>query len=189
MDISTGKEWTLKELAKETGVSERTIRFYISRKLVDQPLRAGRGAAYGEKHRDRVLAIRKLQAKGLMLAEIEHVLAAKGEPEARTSVSLLEGDDPTRGIGMLWFNRDGSVDENVAHAGSLESEARPAPAWPGPTPELPEPETWRSFVIAGDVVVMLRAGAAPWRSRRVTSALRRFAAEVGPSNLKEDQGE
>jgi DNA-binding transcriptional MerR regulator len=189
MNTPTGKERTLRELAKETGVSERTIRFYISRKLVDQPLRAGRGAAYGEKHRDRVLAIRKLQEKGLMLAEIEHILAAGGAPKDSSSVSARKEVEPPRHIGMLWFNRDGSLDESVAPFESLAREAQAAQASPASAPELPEPETWRSFVIAEDVVVMLQAGAAPWRARRVTSALRRFAAEVSPSNLKEDQGE
>jgi Zn-dependent peptidase ImmA (M78 family) len=58
------KELTLKELAAETGVPERTIRYYISRGLLAPPLRGGRGAAYGESHKNALAQIRQLQAKG-----------------------------------------------------------------------------------------------------------------------------
>ena len=67
------KKWTLRELAAEAGVPERTIRFYISRGLVDPPLRAGRGAAYGARHLDRLREIRTLQARGMPLAEISRL--------------------------------------------------------------------------------------------------------------------
>jgi DNA-binding transcriptional MerR regulator len=72
------KEWTLRELAAESGVPERTIRFYISKGILDPPLRGGRGAAYGPDHLTRLKEIRGLQAKGLMLAEI----ARFPEPQA-----------------------------------------------------------------------------------------------------------
>ena len=69
------REWTLRELASETGVPERTIRFYISRGLLDPPLRGGRGASYGPGHLARLREIRRLQAKGMMLVEIAHLTA------------------------------------------------------------------------------------------------------------------
>jgi hypothetical protein len=62
--------WTLAELADETGLTARTIRYYIARGLVDGPDVAGRGAAYGRRHLDRLLEIQRLQAEGRMLAEI-----------------------------------------------------------------------------------------------------------------------
>ena len=64
------KEWTLRELAAESGIPERTIRFYISKGILDPPLRGGRGATYGPDHLTRLREIRGLQAKGLMLADI-----------------------------------------------------------------------------------------------------------------------
>jgi DNA-binding transcriptional MerR regulator len=80
------KEWTLRELAAESGVAERTIRFYISKGILDPPLRGGRGAAYGPDHLARLREIRDLQAKGLMLADIARL------PEPQTAVGL--GDLP-----------------------------------------------------------------------------------------------
>ena len=70
--------WTLAELAEETGVSARTIRYYISRGLMAGPEVSGRGASYGVAHRDRVIEIRRLQSEGRMLAQIAPV----GEPGA-----------------------------------------------------------------------------------------------------------
>lgn len=62
--------YTLTELAEETGLSVRTIRYYISRGLLDGPVVAGRGAAYEKRHLDRLHEIQQLQAAGHMLAEI-----------------------------------------------------------------------------------------------------------------------
>ncbi len=75
------KEWTLKELAEEAGVPERTIRYYISRGLLAPPLRGGRGAAYGESHKNALARIRRLQAKGMMLDEIARERAWRESPE------------------------------------------------------------------------------------------------------------
>jgi DNA-binding transcriptional MerR regulator len=200
MNERTTKEWTLRELAAETGVAERTIRFYISRGLLDPPLRGGRSAAYGEAHKARLEEIRKLQAKGMMLAEIAHVLALAegggiaGVTEKRLRVTKSGGgDDEVRH--MLWFEMDGSVDKRLPDAiEKMGQEAVPElanvrPMQAVPASPLVEPETWRSYSVAPDVVVMFRAGASPWRTKRLVSALRRFAAQVEDTIHKEDKGE
>lgn len=178
------KEWTLRELAAETGVTERTVRYYISRDLVDPPLRAGRGAAYGEKHKAQIEAVRELQAKGLMLSQIEHALAtgSRRGPASDASFGILNAPESPH---MLWFEKDGSLDRSQAAEVALSADRLLSP----PAAALPEPETWRSYRVSPDVVVMHRAGAAPWRTRRVLDALRRFAAEISSSIPKEDQGE
>lgn len=178
MTDPASKEWSLKELAKETGVPERTIRFYISRGLVDPPLRAGRDSAYGEAHRARILKIRELKnAKpesgrpGLMLADIKRQLAsrpAQEEPAAKN---------------MTWFEEDGSpiLSDRAVH---FEAYAVPSPA-----ASLPEPEIWRSYEVAPDIRVMIKSGAKPWRLRGLMSALLQFASAVNNPKAKEDQGE
>jgi len=87
-EMGTGKEKaiSLAELAEQTGVPVRTIRFYIARKLLPGPQQAGRGATYGEDHRKRLEEIKKLQAKGLTLNEIarslgEGTLRVAGVPQ------------------------------------------------------------------------------------------------------------
>lgn len=64
------EEKTLAELAEESGVPARTIRFYIARGLMSGPVKAGRGAVYTREHRERLEKIKGLQAKGRHLAEI-----------------------------------------------------------------------------------------------------------------------
>jgi len=67
MDKST---WTLAELAADSEVTPRTIRYYIARGLLDGPDTAGRGAAYSRRHLERLVEIKRLQVDGRMLAEI-----------------------------------------------------------------------------------------------------------------------
>jgi len=62
--------WPLAELAAKSGLTGRTIRYYIARGLLPGPLKGGRGAVYGLEHVDRLEQIRRLQARGLTLAEM-----------------------------------------------------------------------------------------------------------------------
>ncbi len=73
------RKWTLLELAAEAGIPARTVRFYIARGLLPGPAGAGRGAAYGEAHLERLRQIRSLQERGMMLAEISLALDGAGE--------------------------------------------------------------------------------------------------------------
>jgi DNA-binding transcriptional MerR regulator len=167
------KQWTLRELAAETGVPERTIRFYISRELLPPPLKGGRGAAYGPLHKTLLETIKKLQAKGMMLAEISRSLALADVSPTQELIShgLREAREE---------NVPGRENE-LGESAEIAFIERPA--------TLPEPETWRSYSIAGDVVVMLRAGTSPWRTKAILSALRRFAAQIEDETKKEDKGE
>ncbi len=184
------KEYTLRELAEEADVPERTIRFYISRGLVDPPLRGGRGAAYGEKHKEQLESIRKLQAKGMMLSQIAHALAAERVQSPDVLHPLVAAE--TRPGEMVWFKADGTIDESSAAALAVESAeapARPALSPVAPVQALSEPTVWRSYAVASDATVMLKAGGSPWRTRALLDALRRFAAEIGEPMKKENKGE
>ncbi len=75
--VSAERRWTLAELAEESGVPPRTIRYYIARGLLEGPLERGRKAAYGERHLERLRKIRELQEQGLPLAVIAHALDGK----------------------------------------------------------------------------------------------------------------
>jgi DNA-binding transcriptional MerR regulator len=180
------KQWTLRELAADTGVPERTIRFYISRELLDPPLKAGRGAAYGPKHKARLNEIRKLQAGGLMLAEIAQALVLKN----------LEGTKI--GLEYNYVNRIHLRErgpwglETLGESGvALSDEALAVGAIPAPAElaAVPKSVIWRSYSVEDDVVVMIRAEASPWRTKKLLNALRRFAAEIKDETIKEDKGE
>src|SRR3954470_24087425 len=59
----------------------RTIRYYTTLGLLDRPLELrGRTALYGRRHLLQLVAIKKLQARGLSLAEVQRALV--GQPDA-----------------------------------------------------------------------------------------------------------
>lgn len=75
---------TLAELADESGIPARTIRFYIARGLLDGPVKAGRGAVYTATHLEQLEKIKSLQSEGRMLSEIVHLLG-DGKPARRAT--------------------------------------------------------------------------------------------------------
>jgi DNA-binding transcriptional MerR regulator len=91
--------WTLAELAARAGVPGRTIRFYIARGLLPGPSKAGRGAAYGPEHLERLRQIRDWQAQGLTLSEVGQRLAGPSRaallPEPAAWWHYVVADDVT----------------------------------------------------------------------------------------------
>lgn len=95
---------TLAELAEESGIAARTIRFYIARGLVDGPVKAGRGAVYTSDHLERLERIKSLQAKGRMLAEIGHTLEGPASEPAAAATPWFQyavADDV-----LIWVRAD-----------------------------------------------------------------------------------
>ncbi|HWG26195.1 helix-turn-helix domain-containing protein [Actinospica sp.] len=88
-------DWTLDELARrarhvlaaddvrapngrvrELGTDGRAIRWYAMKGLVDRPtIGPGHAARYGPRHLTQLVAVKRLQAQGMTLAEIQRVLA------------------------------------------------------------------------------------------------------------------
>lgn len=134
--------WTIAELAERAAEAlealpwrtngrvrdvpnERLIRWYVTVGLVDPPLsRRGRVARYGERHLLQLVAVKRRQAQGRSLAEIQEELAGATD-EALAAAAAL---------------RDGSVPEGKRPAAA----AAPGPAgrfWARtPAPEAPAPE-------------------------------------------------
>jgi DNA-binding transcriptional MerR regulator len=74
-------EYSIDDLAAETRVPSRTIRFYQSKGALMPPEIRGRVAFYGEKHRERLKLIAQLQDKGLRMDAIADLATGldKGE--------------------------------------------------------------------------------------------------------------
>ena len=71
------------ELAKRTGVSSKTIRYYESIGVLPGPERAANGyRSYGGEAEDRLQFIRDARATGLSLTEIGSILELRDEGEA-----------------------------------------------------------------------------------------------------------
>jgi len=72
------KTYTFEELCDISGVSSRTIRYYIQIGLLDKPIGQTRGAHYVSVHLEKILRIKQLTEAGISLERIREVLA--GEP-------------------------------------------------------------------------------------------------------------
>lgn len=98
MTTQDHSEMKLAELAERSGVPPRTIRLYITQGLLPGPLRAGRDAAYGEAHLERLRLIREFQSNGLTLAQIRRRLAGEepaAGPEPVPMLSYAVSEDVT----------------------------------------------------------------------------------------------
>lgn len=67
---------TIEELAERTGLSIRTIRFYITEGLLPPPHTRGRNSAYTQEALDRLILIQRLKDAHLPLKEIRDQLDA-----------------------------------------------------------------------------------------------------------------
>lgn len=88
------KRYSIGEVAEITGVSRRTIRFYVQQGLLEPPHGAGRGYYYTDGHIERLGKIQKLQEAGLALREIPARLADRKsgaeQPDIAVPLSVAE---------------------------------------------------------------------------------------------------
>ena len=79
----TQPEFTISELAKEFGVTLRTLRFYEDKGLLS-PRRAGMARLYSPADRERLALILKGKKLGFMLGEIRQMVAAhEGQADSK----------------------------------------------------------------------------------------------------------
>jgi DNA-binding transcriptional MerR regulator len=69
------KTYSIGELVEAAGVTRRTVRYYVQRRLIDPPEGSGRGSAYTERHLAQIHRVRALQREGLELDAIQRLPA------------------------------------------------------------------------------------------------------------------
>lgn len=83
-----GKRFTITDLAREFGVTPRTIRYYEDQGLLF-PEREGRNRVYGKRDRTRLKLALRGKRLGLSLAEIRHLINMY-DPAAQNNRAQLE---------------------------------------------------------------------------------------------------
>ena len=78
--------YTIDQLGEKTGFSRRTIRYYVEIGLIDPPAGRGKGGFYNDSHLTTLLAVKRLQDKGLSLSAIMDYLKKGEVSEDRASV-------------------------------------------------------------------------------------------------------
>ncbi len=105
------KRYNIVEIEALTGVSRRTIRFYVQRGLLDAPCGAGRGHYYTDAHVAQLRHVLDGQAHGLSLDAIARSLHRRESTTPPTlntpgaTVGVCATDDPglTEHVPGLWL--------------------------------------------------------------------------------------
>ncbi len=108
------ERYRIAELARATGVTPRTIRYYVAEGLLPPPEGAGPAAVYSAGHRDRLELIGRLKDQYLPLKEIRRHLATLTDDEVRA-----------------WLAREADQAEQGIVAAPAASEAPEAETWGG----------------------------------------------------------
>lgn len=133
-------EYTLADLSRLTGVSPRTVRYYIASGLLPAPLGQGLAARYSEDHLDRLRLIRKLQSAHLPLAEIRRRLEALPEGQ----VTAVADAAPAAEVSESALEYVSALLRPAAPPDPLAQAALPVPAAAMPTPAPPPPHATAS---------------------------------------------
>lgn len=86
------------QLGAQTGLTARTIRYYITQGLLPPAYGRGPSATYDATHLLRLRAIQQLKAKNLQLQEIKTELANRGDDELETLVAVEAVPTEARGL-------------------------------------------------------------------------------------------
>jgi DNA-binding transcriptional MerR regulator len=79
--------YNLHNLAKKTGLTRRTIRYYVQRGLLPRPEGGGRGHYYTEEHLARIELIQQWRSQGVPLEKMKELLLGQGVVRAAHSLA------------------------------------------------------------------------------------------------------
>ncbi len=99
-EATTSSKFSLEELSRLTGISRRTIRYYIQRELVSPPEGEKRGSFYTSMHLEQLLRVKRLTEQHIPLADIPSFDDKKNTPLAQEIGSISFCTHISLGTGM-----------------------------------------------------------------------------------------
>lgn len=159
----------------------RTVRWYQTLGMVDRPAGfRGRTALFGRHHLLQLAAIKKLQARGLPLADIQRGLAGRNDAELARSAGVA-GRDVDRVIEQVVLARSRATATTLAAAstGTAPAEfrrqsefwkARPAAVAAAAPASAPSAPRGMQSATLGRTAMLLWSGREPSPAERVTLA-------------------
>ncbi len=183
MSASSTPQYDLTELCALTGVTPRTVRYYIQQGLLRSAAQPGPGVKYDDGHLARLRLIRRLQREHLPLAEIRRRLEALDDQAVAEAVAQPDGS-PDAALDY--------VHGLLARSGSPPLARRPVPPAPPATgssataaaparPTSGERSQWERIRLTRDVELHVRRPLSREDNRRVERLLqeaRRVLEEV-----------
>lgn len=125
--METEPRYSLAELARVTGVTPRTVRYYIAQGLLPGANETGPGAWYDEHHLARLRLIRELQRQHLPLAEIRQRLSGLEAVEVETLLEERQAAEVAPTTSALDYIRGVLGTAVSVPPAALASSAPPAP--------------------------------------------------------------
>jgi DNA-binding transcriptional MerR regulator len=171
------KHYRLNELTDATGVTSRTIRFYIAEGLLPPPQGAGPAAVYTSAHRDRLRLIGILKDQYFPLREIRRRLATMTDAQVRAELQAQQQVEeiampaapasapPAASAGVPGNSAADYLDSVLNRdAGPVPPRPVAPPAYfpPAPKPVTPAPspaatrEQWERIVLADGIELHVR---------------------------------
>lgn len=80
--------YNIELLAKLSGLTKRTVRYYIEKGLLEPPVGSCRGSYYTDNHLDRLEEIKKWSHQGIPLTQVKSLL--DGEVRSQCVVSSID---------------------------------------------------------------------------------------------------
>ena len=143
-------EYSLSDLAKLADVTPRTVRFYISQGLLPSPEQQGPRTTYTDEHLERLLAIKRLQAAHLPLADIRRQLQTTPPQEFARLAEATTADQST----AVDYIHELLARRPMAASASLTASAPATPTQP--TPPEPERSQWDRLALTQDIELHIR---------------------------------
>jgi DNA-binding transcriptional MerR regulator len=152
----------LSELCERTGVTPRTVRYYIQQGLLPSPGQSGPGAKYDQGHLSRLFLIRRLQQDHLPLAEIRKRLAHLDDAHVGSLLEQPTGTSSAADYVAQILGRP-AVAAPAAPAAGKQTTSDSSPQW--------QRSTWERIVISADVELHVRRPLSREDNRRVEKLL------------------
>jgi DNA-binding transcriptional MerR regulator len=154
--------YSLTELADLSGVTPRTVRYYLAQGLLPAVGQTGPGSKYDDGHLARLRLIKRLQAEHLPLAEIRRQLDGLADQQ----ILELAGDPaPTPPIGSALEYvrtilggpvRAAGAPARLTRSPTFSATPAPAPASSGLTPPPADRSQWERIALAPDIELHIR---------------------------------
>ena len=127
----------INELANETGVTTRTIRYYVEQGLLPNP-ESGYPAQYTDEHLQRLALIRRLKEEYLPLDEIKTMLQGLNDEEIAALLAEHSATPPPAKAANLLTSASDYINQVLGRGAVREqmkqNSAPPAPVVPAPAP-------------------------------------------------------
>ena len=91
--------YNIETLGKLTGLSRRTIRYYIQRGILQKPYGSGRGHYYTDAHLERIKEIQRLRSQGVPIEKMREIFSSNS---VKSRIAARATSEPTRRSETLW---------------------------------------------------------------------------------------